>query len=407
MRLNLRALLIMAIGVFTVSGLVAQGTSSRTSVADKYMISAKAGGVNYAEGTVSVVRTDGKGGVLLKGDQLEIGDRVTTGEDGRAEILLNPGSYLRLGENSSFEFKTTSLDDLQIQLHSGSAMFEVFATEKFRVSVLTPKEKMVLFESGVYRVDLKQDGSGAIYVADGKAAVGNIGSLTLVTGGKMASFGSGPVTVEKSSFNKKDELAQWSKDRSKTLAKMTASLQDSNSRSSLFNSLSSSRWSLYDSFGLWVTNPRNGFSCFLPFGQGWYSPYGYGYRTGLFEIIPTYVPPRPVGPPQGPPQGGTSTGPRRDVPRRTPPVADSPPPFIAIDRQQRNAEMRRLGDNGSMDGDRGRYRSPANGGNPGAEASRSGGSPALTPRSSPVSTPAPVSQPRMDAPGKVRTPIDQ
>src|SRR5260221_8285191 len=47
MRLHFRALLVTAIGVLTVSGLVAQGTSSRTSVADKYMISAKAGGVNY------------------------------------------------------------------------------------------------------------------------------------------------------------------------------------------------------------------------------------------------------------------------------------------------------------------------------------------------------------------------
>jgi hypothetical protein len=38
---------------------------------------------------------------------------------------LNPGSYIRLAENSSFEFLTTSLDDLQLKLSDGSAMLEV------------------------------------------------------------------------------------------------------------------------------------------------------------------------------------------------------------------------------------------------------------------------------------------
>ena len=262
----------------------------------------------------------------------------------------------------------------------------------------------MLFESGVYRVDLKQDGSGAIYVADGKAAVGNIGSLTLVTGGKMANFGNGPVTVAKSSFNKKDELAQWSKDRSKTLAKMTASLQDSNARNSLFNSLSSGRWSLYDSFGLWVTNPLNGFSCFLPFGRGWYSPYGYGYRNGVFDFIPAYsrpvyTPPVNTPPiqPRVTPVEPTGINRRRSVERGA-----EPPPFVTIDRQQRNAVMRRQGDNGSVLNDNGRYNSPANGGNTGVERTRSGSSPASFPSAPPASAPAPAPAPA----NRTRNPID-
>jgi hypothetical protein len=64
---------------------------------DRYIVSARAGGVNYVEGTVAVIRKSGRSGLLLKGDTLEVGDRVSTGANGKAEILLNPGSFLRLG----------------------------------------------------------------------------------------------------------------------------------------------------------------------------------------------------------------------------------------------------------------------------------------------------------------------
>ena len=44
-----------------------------SAVNSAYVISAKAGGVNYVEGKVSIVRKDGKSGLLLKSDTVEIG----------------------------------------------------------------------------------------------------------------------------------------------------------------------------------------------------------------------------------------------------------------------------------------------------------------------------------------------
>jgi hypothetical protein len=96
-----------------------QMVSAATS---SYVISAKAGGVNFVEGKVSVARKDGKSGLLLKSDTVEIGDKVTTGADGKAEILLNPGSFVRLGANTEFEFQTTELDNLKLKLSAGSAI---------------------------------------------------------------------------------------------------------------------------------------------------------------------------------------------------------------------------------------------------------------------------------------------
>ena len=254
-----------------------------------------------------------------------------------------------------------------------------------------------MFDSGIYRVDLQANGSGTIFVTEGKAALGKIGSLVLVTSGKMASFGSGTVVIAKFKTGKGDEFAEWSKNRSKSLAKLTASLQNSNARNSLFNTLRSSRWSLYDSFGLWVTDPFSGLSCFLPFGRGWYSPYGYGYRTGIYNFVPIYTPPpRQVDPPHDPTQFGD---------RKFADLGDSPPPFVTIDRQQREAQMQRTqGGGGSFSNDDRRYSSPANERNPSGEGQRSGGgSPIMSPAQ--VTPPAPV-QPRTDSPARVQSPID-
>jgi hypothetical protein len=113
MKSEIRTFFCIMIVAFIAAPLAAQSSIS-SALGDKYVVSAKAGGTNLIEGEVTISRTDGTTGLLVKGMRVEVGDRVTTGADGRAEILLNPGSYLRMGHNSSFEFKSTSLDDLKV-----------------------------------------------------------------------------------------------------------------------------------------------------------------------------------------------------------------------------------------------------------------------------------------------------
>src|SRR5689334_10473095 len=71
---------------------------------EKYVISAKAGGINQITGDVTLRREGAKSEQrLTSSDDLESGDVVSTGVDGRIEVLLNPGSYLRVGANAEFE----------------------------------------------------------------------------------------------------------------------------------------------------------------------------------------------------------------------------------------------------------------------------------------------------------------
>ena len=266
----------------------AQSKTADSAVKDLYVISAKAGGVNYVEGKVSNVRANGKSGLLLKSDTVEIGDKVFTGADSKAEILLNPGSYIRLAENTNFSFVATSLDDLELNLSRGSAMIEAITTDDFKVAVNTPKGRFFIVKSGVYRIDVANDGAGKIGVWKGKAQLDNF-DATEIKAGRAAMIDGGQVEIVKFDRDEKDALETWSKARAKELAKVNSRLQDRSLRNSLFNSFNGRDWNIYNSYGLWVLDSFSASYCFLPFGYGWNSPYGYGFgRDFLRYRFPGY-----------------------------------------------------------------------------------------------------------------------
>ena len=354
----------MTIRYFRVSALIAvlavcAGLVSAQKAADKFIISAKAGGVNEIVGDVTIERSGGRVGRLFKGDEVQIGERVSTGTDGKAEVLMNPGSYIRLGANSSFEFESTDLDDVRVKMHSGSSMLEVFGVEDFDVSITAGSSNFTLLETGIYRVDVAADGNGSVSVIKGKVRAG-LDSAKPVGKGKRAQLAGNDYSVAKFDRDEKDELALWSKDRAKDLSKLSASLKRDNIRDPLINSFWGGRWNLYNTFGVWVYNPFSRSHCFLPFDYGWYSPYGYSFGRPIWNFgLPTaiYRQPRPAGSPairpsQVEPTAGNPTGSRRtrdpqntgpsngDFPTRT--VRDSPLREIR-DRsiERRNVEQQR------------------------------------------------------------------
>jgi FecR protein len=347
---------------------------------DKYVISAKAGGVNFVAGTVSVVRKDGTSGHLLMGDELQIGDRVTTAADGKAEILLNPGSYLRVGGNTAFEFVSTDLENLRINLKSGSAVFEVIAADEFRVSVKMPQTEVALTRSGVFRLDVLADGTAKISVFKGKAYVGPAGQ-TEVASGRTAMLVKGGISVSKFDRGTNDALDIWSKERGKELSKANAQLQRNSLRNTLLTSFNHRGWNMYNSFGLWVFDPFYRRWCFLPFGYGWSSPYGWGYDFDIWSCrLPWYVYREPYYPPNS---GGGGTGGGSTGSRVTPIVSAGDrraiPPFERIQGTGGGggSSSRSSDNNVIINSGRGRDSSP----------------PMSSPSSSPASTPPIVSPP--------------
>lgn len=330
------AVSIAVFGLLFSSFVFAQDDKIVSAAGDTYIISAKAGGVNYTEGKVSIVRKDGKSGLLLKSDKIEIGDKISTGADGKAEILLNPGSFVRLGGNTEFEFQTTDLDNLKLKLSSGRAIFEVYADNEFKVTLDLPNADIELTKSGVFRVDVLADGSGKISVWKGKVIVGD--EKAEVKAGKSAIVSGKTAAIAKFDRDNKDEFDIWSQLRAKEAADINKQLQRNALRNSLLGAYNRGGWNMFGTFGLWVFDAFTGRWCFLPFGSGWNSPYGYNYGFNIYDCqLPPVVYTPPVTPtnPTTPTNPGAMTAEQAQIREERRQSAQTPT-FQRFENNQRN-----------------------------------------------------------------------
>lgn len=257
----------------------------QSRVSDLYVVSAKAGGVNYVAGKVYVKRGGSeRAQTLAKKDELNDLDRVLTGETGKVEILLNPGSFLRLAENSEIEFTDVSNDDLKLSLKRGSALIETTTFDKDGAGIifLTPAGSISFAKSGIYRINVSPDQEVSISVWKGVAKNGN----AVIKAKRKVVWRNNvnPEEVAKLEKESRDDFELWSKDRAKELAKANESLRQRELSRALLAFNRSDFGGFGSSFGsrsgAWVFDRLGGSYCFLPFNIGvWSSPYGFGYNN--------------------------------------------------------------------------------------------------------------------------------
>jgi hypothetical protein len=194
------------------------------------VISAKAGLVLFVQGRVSV---DGgplsaaiQSRPLKAGEsyrQLKNGESLST-QRGRAEVLLNPGTILRLGDMSRLRMDDVKLTDACVSLESGSAVVTVnyiLKTDRFRL--ISGGSVIVMKRAGVYRLDVAQ---GRLRVFSGRAEVrrdGSVANLT-VKRGQAVDLDDG-LNVAKFDLKDTDALERWANARSRTLVPRGPSLQ--------------------------------------------------------------------------------------------------------------------------------------------------------------------------------------
>src|SRR5436190_19386281 len=240
-------------------------------------ISAKAGGINSVIGRVQVKRAGQSSSENLSAkDDLTSGDVVTTKGGSRVEVLLNPGSYLRVTENSEFELTDNSLNNLQLKLIKGSAIIEATGTDDLRlqIGIVTEQSRFTIVRRGVYRINVLP-GSTELLVQKGRVLVD--GQQAMIKGGTKVTFNKGSSFTAKLTKKDRDEFDAWSKGRGEFLARANERLSIRTLNSYLFDS----GWDsgLYSSsrFGLWTYSPFAGGFTFFPFHYGWSSPYGHNY----------------------------------------------------------------------------------------------------------------------------------
>src|SRR5207244_2562853 len=129
----------------------------------------------------------------------------------RAELLLTPGVFLRLGENSEAELVNNALTDTVVRVISGSVLVEAGQPVKdTQVTIQTGAYSGKITETGIYRFDAEPS---RIRVFNGKMPVQITGgkSLTLHQGHELANDSD---IAEKFDRKVQDELYAWSSVRS-------------------------------------------------------------------------------------------------------------------------------------------------------------------------------------------------
>ncbi|HKP47085.1 MAG TPA: FecR family protein [Pyrinomonadaceae bacterium] len=251
---------------------------------EKFVISAHAGGVNAVTGRATMRTAGGTDWQQLTSqDDLGRGDVVRTGLDGRVELLLNPGSYLRVGENSEFELTDNSLDNLEVKLIRGTAIVEVTGADdaELLINITTPHARMAIVRRGLYRVNVVPGDATELIVRKGRVMLDR--NHTKIKGGNKVVFSDTSFSVAKLTKADEDSLDAWSKNRAQTLARANSRMSNRDVRSFL-TSYDSNWWylSTFGSRGLWFYNASIGCYTLVPLTYGWGSPYGGAYSMSFF-----------------------------------------------------------------------------------------------------------------------------
>jgi hypothetical protein len=245
----------------------------------QYLTSAKAGFVNRTEGKVHILRADsadGEKGRVSLGTQMRDGDIISTTATAYAEVLLNPGSYLRLNENSEVRALNTDFESVRFELIRGSVIAEIGeADKKTPIEIITPHGALTIAKEGLHRIDARGS-STAVSVRQGELYVGTSQDFATkkaekIKRGKVATLTGGTnIDLAKLDKDAADKFDVWSFNRAQTLtAANVASLR----RSRVLTAFS----------GGWYYNPFYNCYTFIPFRSRFFSPYGFGFFNNYYD----------------------------------------------------------------------------------------------------------------------------
>jgi hypothetical protein len=198
-------------------------------------------------------------------------------EEGRAEVLLTPGVFLRVGDHSGIRMVTNRLIDTRVEFLSGSVLVEADELLKDNAVTIVYADYTVQLErKGIYRFDSTPP---AVHVYDGEAMVLYNGKSEEVKPSHMLEMNGELKTAHFDKDKSADELYLWSRNRSQYLAMANVSAAQSVNNSGTY--WGSSNWAWNPMFGMYTFIPMSG-AYYNPFGWGFYSPYSvYSYLYGL------------------------------------------------------------------------------------------------------------------------------
>jgi hypothetical protein len=227
------------------------------------------GAINYTEGQVSI------NGQAIRGARntaLQPGQILQT-QDGKAEMLLTPGVFLRLNNHSQARLASSSITDTRVELLQGEAMVEAAQVEPANNLTIADAGYITQIDKrGIYEFNAD---TPKIMVYDGEATVRNGDRNVNVKKGHELALVATNEKLKTQSFdanNNVDSLYSWSRLRSEYMA-------EANMSSAQTILVSNPSW--FYGTG-WYWNPYFSSWAFVPGGGYFYSPFGFGFYSPAY-----------------------------------------------------------------------------------------------------------------------------
>ena len=258
------------------------------------VISAHSGLIHFSDGSVflddqRVEQKTGKFGQMNNGSELRT-------EEGRAEVLLTPGTFLRMGANSAVRMVSNQLDDTRVELLKGSAVLDQGSDTlpDTSVTILYALDQVHIKQAGRYRFDseppqVKVESGDIEVVADGKSVEAGAGYVVPFEGKLTARRLLGDSHPDDPTLKKPgDDLENWSASRDATVAENNTDAAATSDLGGVVDGWQNNPDAVLQSLGIPPYIP--GMSSMVPppgygspYGSGLYSPYGSGlYTSGLY-----------------------------------------------------------------------------------------------------------------------------
>jgi hypothetical protein len=122
-----------------------------------------------------------------------MGDKISTGDGGRAEVQLDYANILRLGPNSQATIANFTKKFIQVQVGQGIVNYSVFGESEAEPEIDTPNVALhPAHQDGVFRIELRSDGDSIVILRKGEAQISTPQGIADIKAGDMATVrGSG------------------------------------------------------------------------------------------------------------------------------------------------------------------------------------------------------------------------
>jgi hypothetical protein len=195
-------------------------TAGAVNMGAQSVVSVRSGLLNFSEGAVFINNQPVKQHAGAYPSLQEGSDLLT--QSGRAELLLTPSAYLRIGQNTAVRMISSRLTDTKVELLYGSAMLDsTGALENSGLTLIFKDRQVHIKKPGKYRID---SDPAQFRVFQGTAEVTGSGAPTVLLADQLVPL-DGASIVKRFTEGSDDLLDIWSDERHFMIASSLSNAQ--------------------------------------------------------------------------------------------------------------------------------------------------------------------------------------